>query len=349
MTLGLDVSDKKLNLCVLDRTGEVLSESIHANDRASVEAICADYPDPSEVCIAMETGTHSPWLSSFFRQRGFHVLVGNPRKLRAIWSSDHKTDARDAEMLARIARFDPKLLYPIKHRSLDAHMDLAVIKSRDMLVKTRSKLVSSMRGQLKCYGVIPPKCGADCFPKKIVPFIPKGLRPAMNPLLTAMLQLNRQIRVLESKLEKLAKNKYPEANRLRQIGGVGPITSLAFVLTLESPDFLVRNRDVGPYLGLVPGKDSSGETEKDLSITKAGNRMLRSLLVGCAQYILGAFGPDCDLRRFGLGVFQRKGGDKVAKRKAVVATARKLAVILHAIWRDQGDYVPLRPKRKAQV
>ncbi len=151
--------------------------------------------------------------------------------------------------------------------------------------------------------------------------------------------------MLEKEIEGLCRNKYPEAKLLQQVNGVGPITALAFVLTLESPHRLRSNRDVGPFLGLVPKKDSSGDMDKELSITKAGNKYLRRLLVGCAQYILGHFGEDCDLRRFGERIIERSP-TKSNKRKAVVATARKLAVLLHSIWLNGSEYKPFRNPSK---
>ena len=121
--------------------------------------------------------------------------------------------------------------------------------------------------------------------------------------------------------------------------GIGPVTSLAYVLTLETPLRFARSRDVGPYLGLVPAGDS-GDSQPQLGISKAGDRMLRKLLVGSAHYILGPFGPDCDLRRFGMKLCER--GGKNAKKRATVAVARKLAVLLHRLWISGEVYEPLR-------
>ena len=344
-TVGMDISDKTLHLCILDSLGDIVNEVAIPNEIGKVEEVCQIWPEPSKVQIAMETGTHSPWLSDLFKKRGYHVLVGNPRKLRAIWDSDQKTDLRDARMLARIARFDPRLLYPIEHRSVTAHKDLAVIKSRDLIVGVRSKLVSSVRGQLKAFGVKPPTCDAGSFPKKIKECIPEGLELAVYPLLDTMVDLNKRIKRLEKEIESLCRNKYPDAKLLQQVNGVGPITALAFVLTLESPHRLHSSRDVGPFLGLVPKKDSSGDVDKELSITKAGNKYLRRLLVGSAQYILGPFGKDCDLKRFGERIIERSP-TKSNKRKAVVATARKLAVLLHSIWLNRSEYTSFRNSSK---
>ncbi len=127
--------------------------------------------------------------------------------------------------------------------------------------------------------------------------------------------------MLRERIEQLAREKYRHTELLRQVTGIGPVTSLAYVLTLETPPRFARSRDVGPYLGLVPAQEDSGDSQPQLGISKAGDRMLRKLLVGSAHYILGPFGPDCDLRRFGMKLCER--GGKNAKKRATVAVAPK--------------------------
>jgi len=155
---------------------------------------------------------------------------------------------------------------------------------------------------------------------------------------TAM--LSDCIQEYDKKIEKLAREKYGHTALLRQVKGVGPITALAYVLTLENPKRFVKSRDVGPYLGLVPRQEDSGESQPQLGISKAGDTMVRKLLVGSAQYILGPFGPDTDLRRYGVRLCER--GGKNAKKRAAVAVARKLAVLLHCLWVSGEVYEPLR-------
>ncbi len=346
-TIGMDISDRKAAICILDPDGEECVSDELALDRESMLEFavgCSKLPD---VIIAMESGTHSRWLSNLFESHGIRVLVGNPRKLRMIWDSDCKDDCRDAQMLARIARFDQRLLYPIRHRNIEAQEDLAIIKCRDLLVQNRAKLINSVRGQLKSFGVKVPSCSAPAFAGKAREFVPGGLRPAMFPILDTIRDLSERIRDYDREVEKVSLETYPETQRLQQIKGVGPLTALAFVLTLESSDFLRKNRDVGPYLGLVPRRDKSGTIDKQLSITKAGNGPLRRLLVGAAQYILGPFGEDCDLRRAGERI-AGQGDNKIRKKKAVVAVARKLSVLMHALWRNQSDYIPLRKENHCQ-
>jgi transposase len=152
--------------------------------------------------------------------------------------------------------------------------------------------------------------------------------------------LSSSIKGYDERIEKLATEKYPHTKLLRQVKGVGPLTSLAYVLTLQDPQRFVKSRDVGPYLGLVPKQEDSGDSQPQLRITKMGDMMVRQLLVGSAHYILGPFGPDTDLRRYGLRLSER--GGKNAKKRAVVAVARKLAVLLHCLWVSGEVYEPLR-------
>jgi transposase len=346
ITVGMDMGDKKHSLCVLDRQGQVRARTTVMN---TAKAIRKYFKDLVPCLVAIEAGTHSGWVSRILEEMGHEVLVGNPRKLRAIWDSNEKDDARDAEMLARIARFDPHLLYPIRHRGRQAQSDLAVIKARDMLVKTRSTLIAHARGAVKCAGHRISRCSAEAFHHRLQEEMPEELREALEPVMKGIEDLTCRIRHYDKLLEKLCTEKYPETEGLRAIRGVGPVTALAFVLTLEDHSRLDKSRAVGPFLGLTPKRDKSGQTDKQLRITKAGNAYLRRLLVGCAQYILGPFGSDCDLRRFGLKLAAR--GGKNAKRRAVVAVARKLSVLMHSLWRSGESYDPLfnqtRQQRKA--
>ena len=334
ITVGMDMGDKKHKINIIDSDGEIIKESFVSNTATGIRKYFGKLPPCT---VAMEAGTHSRWVSQILDELGHDVLVGNPRKLRVIWDSDNKNDDRDAEMLARIARFDRNLLYPIHHRNNEAQADLAIIKSRDMLVKARAQLITHARGLVKSMGYRITKCSTETFHKRLEKEMPEELRPALEPILNSIIEISEQIRICDYKLKDLA-NKYPETENLQSIVGVGPVTSLAYILTLESHDRFKKSRDVGPYLGLTPKRDQSGMCDKQLGITKAGDEYLRSLLVGCAQYILGAFGPDCDLRRAGLRIAER--GGKNGKRRAVVAIARKLGVLMHHLWKSDEPYDP---------
>jgi transposase len=336
--IGIDLGDIKDQICILDRSGEILEKTSINNTISDVNTFFDCFDAPRQVLVAVETGTHSPWISQLLKARGFRVLVGNARKLRLIWDSSNKTDERDAEMLAGIARFDPQLLRPIRHRSRAAHMDLAILKGRDALVHCRTSLINFVRGSCKTAGTRLPSCSADAFAKTAIKHIPEDLLAATLPCINTIVELTQKIRQFDSQIEALCDEAYPETMRLRQIKGVGPVTSLAYVLTLEDPHRFRKSRDVGPYPGLVPKRDQSGCSDKSLSITKAGNTYLRRLLVSSAQYILGPFGQDCELQRYGMRIASR--GGKIAKRKAVVAVARKLAVMMHHIWKNNTVYDP---------
>ena len=162
----------------------------------------------------------------------------------------------------------------------------------------------------------------------------------MDPLLEEIGSLTARIRAFDKVIEELCAEKYPETEIVRQVTGVGPLTALAFVLAIEDPSRFARSRTVGAYFGLVPKQRDSGDQEPQLRIAKTGDEHVRRLLVGSAQYILGPFGPDCDLRRFGLALAAR--GGKNAKKRAAVAVARKLAVLLHRLWVTGAEYEPLR-------
>ncbi len=272
-------------------------------------------------------------------------LVANARKVRLIYAEGRKNDKLDAQKLARLARLDPELLSPIEHRGEDSQAHLALVRSRDALVSTRTKLVSHLRGTVKAFGARLPKCSAASFHNKAAEHLPRELTPALEPILETIASLSARIREYDRRLETIAAELYPEIRLLRQVGGVGPITALAFVLILEDPTRFAKSRDVGAYLGLVPNTDQSGDSDPQKRISKRGNQMLRKFLVSSAHYALGPFGEDSDLRRHGEKIASR--GGKNAKRRAVVAVARKLSVLLHRLWSTAEVYEPLYNANRA--
>jgi transposase len=251
-----------------------------------------------------------------------------------------KNDRIDANKLARLGRVDPESWHPIEHRSKEVRQDLVILRARDALVAARTELINATRGLVKSMGTGLPKCSSPSFAQKVEETVPVAIRDALLPLVRITAALSDCIQGYDEKIEKLGSEKYGHTALLRQVKGVGPITSLAYVLTLENPKRFVKSRDVGPYLGLVPRQEDSGESQPQLGISKAGDTMVRRLLVGSAHYILGPFGPDTDLRRFGLRLCER--GGKNAKKRAAVAVARKLAVLLHRLWVSGEVYEPLR-------
>jgi len=339
ITVGVDLGDKKHAICVIDASGEIIEQRTITNHRESLRRLSKKYPGAR---IAMEVGSHSPWISRFLKGFKHEVLVANSRKLRAIYTNDRKSDERDAMMLAKLARLDPSLLYPIEHGSERSQRDLLQVKLRDNLVRQRVAIISSVRFTLKSIGLRLASPNTECFAKRARLLLRKEgeLLAMIEPSLRVIDELSLQIRNLDKAIEKLCEEAYPETARLMQIRGVGTITALCFVLTIEDPDRFKRPRDVGAYLGLVPKRDQSGGLDKQLRISKAGDAYMRRLLVSAAQYMLGPFGGECDLRTQGLKLAERGGGG--AKNKAAVATARKLAVVMLTLWQKQVDYQPER-------
>lgn len=338
--IGIDLGDKKSNYCFMDRGEEFLAED---QLPTTPEAFAAYFEATPKSRIALEVGTHSPWVSSLLESLGHEVYVANPRKMESIKKNKRKNDKNDARTLARLVRADPELLYPIRHRGIEAREDLILLRARDGLVSARTKLINCVRGLVKSVGGRVPKCSADSFHKQAEGAIPESIRGMLLPIVEQVAVMTAQIRKFDGQVEEMAGKKYPETTLLRQVEGVGAITSLAYLLTLERPERFEKSRDVGPYLGLVPKQGDSGETTKQLRITKTGDTMVRRLLVTSSQYILGPFGPDTDLRRFGMKLSAR--GGKNAKKRAVTAVARKLAVLLHRLWVTAEEYEPLRNAR----
>lgn len=336
ITIGIDLGDRHHLVVVLDGDGTELECVKISNTQAAVRGYFQAYRGAK---VALEAGTHSPWVSRLLEEMGLQVYVGNPRKLRLIWDSIDKSDERDARMLALVCRVEPKLLWPVRHRNVQAWRDLEVIKARDVLVQSRTRMINHVRAVVKASGERLPGCSSGSFAKKAAAFLPEPLSEALAPVIRTIAELTQRIGLLERQIAQLSAQRYPEAVDLQQVPGVGPVTALAYMLTLEDPSRFSRSRMVGPYLGLTPRRDQSGATDKQLRISKAGNGYLRKLLVNCSHYILGPFGPDCRLRRYGLAIAAR--GGKNAKKRAAVAVARKLAVLLHRLWVSQGQYEPL--------
>lgn len=336
-TIGLDLSDRTGVYVVLDREGEVSREGKVLLTR---QALGKTFGGREPCRIAIEVGTHSPWVSRELAQLGHEVIIANPRQVKLISQSKKKNDREDALLLARLARLDPRLLRPVQHRGEQAQADLAMLRSRTVLLQTRTKLINSVRGMVKTTGLRLAKCSADSFASQALPHLPRELAPALTPLLETITELTIKLKAMKQQLESMAEERYPETSLLRQVTGVGLLCSLTYVLTLEEPARFVRSRAVGAYVGLVARQRQSGEQQPQLHITKAGDVALRSVLVQSAHYILGRYGPDCDLRRWGLKLAGE--GNKARRKKAVIAVARKLAVLLHHLWSSGEVYEPLR-------
>lgn len=334
ITVGIDLGDRFSRYCVVNPAGEVMEEGKIATTAAALER---HFAGETRQRVAMECGTHSPWVSRLLRKLGHEVWVANTRKLRAITGSESKNDRNDAEKLARFAGHDPRLLSPIQHRSPERQRDLNLLQTRDTLVRARTMLVNGARGMVKSSGHRLPKCSTESFAQVARGAVPLGYELALLPLIEQVAGLSEQIRTMDKQIAALGK-RYPEVGRLRSVPGVGPVIATAYVLTLDSPTNVASSRAVGAFLGLRPRQSQSGERDPQRRISKTGNEFLRRLLVQAAQYTLGPFAPDSQLRRWGLQL--AASGGKRGKKRAVVAVARKLAVLLHCLWHSGQLYRP---------
>jgi transposase len=332
VAVGVDLGDRWSHWCALDGDGEVVGRGRVASTAGAVRKQAESWHGSR---VAIENGTHSGWFSRALSQAGCVVTVANPSRWRGTAHSA-KNDANDAEALARVVRVDPRLLFPIHHRSEQAQQDLAVIRSRAQLVKTRSLLINTVRGTVKSLGHRLPRADAQYFCARTWEQVPELLRPALAPLYQTLRTITEQIGALDQAIEQLSRSRYPETARLRSVPGIGPVTALTYVLTLGSRDRFASSREAGAYLGLRPKQRQSGNRDPELGIAKNGDRYLRSLLVECSHHVLSR-GPDSALKRWGLSL---NTGGKGAKRRTLVAVARKLAVLLHRLWVTGQNFQP---------
>ena len=333
-TVGVDLGDRHSRVCVLDEAGEVVEEASIATTHSAFER---KFGRLDHARVVIEAGTHSNWVHDVLERGGHEVVVANTRRLRAVTANVRKSDEVDARLLAKLGRSDLGLIEGIEVKPQQARLDLSLIRARAALVEGRTALCNTVRGLAKTAGHRLPSCSTANLHKQT---LDASLEASLSPLLGVLEQMSRVIAEYDKEIEHLCASRYARTIALRQIRGVGALTSLYFVLTIGDPKRFDDARKVGAYLGLVPRRSQSGESDPQLRITKNGDRMGRALLVQCAHHILGPFGVDCDLRRFGLKLAAR--GGKSAKKRAVVATARMLAVLLFALLRSGELYEPLR-------
>lgn len=342
ITIGLDLGDKTSRYCVLAEQAELIEGSVATTKKAMTQ----QFAGMRRCRVAMEVGTHSPWLSRLLKSLGFEVIVANARQVQLISASSRKNDRMDARLLARLAKVDPELLRPIRHRSEEAQTDLLAIRVRAALVEARTGLVNAARGFAKAMGERLPACDTDALDMEKMAALPAPLRQRLGPLLEEIESLTGQIKKMDAKIEQIARTQYPETELLRQVSGVGTLIALTFVLTVEDRDRFQKSRDVGCYVGLRPKQSESGQSQPELRISKEGDVYLRKLLVQGAHCIVSRRGPDTDLKRWGMKLASH--GGKNAKKRAIVAVARKLAVLLHRLWVTGEVYQPLRNSEMAR-
>ena len=335
LTIGIDLGDVWSHYCTLNQQGEVIDRG---RFRTTPKAIDKWFVDVPHTRVAMEAGVHSIWISEQLQELGHEVIVANVRELRAISHSDRKSDQVDAEKLARYARLDPNILRPIAHRTVEQQQALTLIRARALMVRLRTAAINAVRGLMKACGHRMPASTTPCFAQRSMAAMPPGLGQALGPVLQQIAEMTSKIKQYDRQIQQLGQTEYPETQALLKVHGVGHLTALTFVLTLGSKERFERSRDVGCYLGLRPMRSQSGEHDPQLGITHAGNAYLRSLLIECSNHILRPHGKDSALRQWGLHLAAR--GGKQARSKAVVAVARKLAVLLHRLWTTQEPYMP---------
>lgn len=344
ITIGLDLGDRSSRYCALDEEGELLFERSVATTKTGLNQV---FGALARCRVALEVGTHSPWVSRLLKSLGHEVIVANARQVKLITQSSRKNDKLDARSLARLARIDPQLLRPIQHRSEEAQQHLMVIRVRAALMEARTALVNSARGLAKSVGERLPKCDADNLDVERLEAMPAGLQSVLKPLLEEVESVTQKIHQCDEQIEQIARESYPETARLKQVSGVGTLIALTFVLTLEDPARFRKSREVGCYVGLRPKSRDSGASQPQLGISKEGDVYLRKLLVQGAHHIAGRRGPDTDLKRWGLKLCAR--GGKNAKKRALVAVARKLSILLHRLWVTGQVYEPLRDSQTRET
>jgi transposase len=335
LTTGIDLGDVWSHYCTLNQDGGVVDRGRLRTTAKSIEKCFKNLPS---MRVAMEAGVHSIWITEQLEELGHEVIVANVRELRAISHSDRKSDKVDAEKLARYARLDPEILRPIAHRTVEQQEALTLIRAREVLVRLRTAAVNAVRGLTKACGYRMPASSTECFAQRGRAAMPPRLKLALGPVLEQIREMTLKIKQYDREIQRMTENEYAETQPLLTIYGVGYLTALTFVLTLGDKQRFARSRDVGCYLGLRPRRSQSGEHDPQLGITKAGNSYLRSLLIECANHILRPQGKDSALRQWGLNLAAR--GGKRAKNKAIVAVARKLAILLHHLWNTQESYIP---------
>ena len=342
LTIGLDVGDDRSYACVLDPEGvrrEVFSF------RTDLEGLTRRF-DRQTARVVLEAGSHSRWISKRLAEMGHEVVVADPRKLGLVAKSHCKTDRRDAEILARLgsASGARRLLGKVEHRSEEAQCDLAVLVTRDHFVRQRTMNINRVRGVLKSFGIRVPRMSTRRFHTTAAQYVPAALLPALQPILEEILSLQIRIKRLDDEIKRIAR-RYPQVQRLQAICGVGPIISLAFVLSLGEPTRFKRSRDAGPFFGLTPRIFQTGRTDLQLPIARTGNPFVRRHLIQAAQCVLREKSPDCDLKRYGKKIEAR--GGRYPKKRAVVAIARKLAVLMHQLLVDATPYDPWYALKRA--
>ena len=344
-TIGADVSDRTTKICVMTKAegGErrIVVETTCATTKAGFEEALSKFDRSWPVVF--ETGTHCRWMDRLFKEMGFKTIVGNPGKIPSITKSNTKNDRNDARELARLAIADPAMLHPVFLRDEVYQQMLRFHHARNMLISQRTQTINQIRGFAKSMGHRIECSSTEKFHELSKADWPRELEECAWPLMGVLKTVNLKIKAYDKLIERLAERPEfkPMVERVRVVYGVGIIGSTVFVAAIGGrPDRFGHARDVGPYLGMTPKQDQSGDDDKQLHITHAGADIVRATLVECAGVVMMSNAKDTDLKLKGLRIAMHGGG--IAKKKAKVAVARALAVTMLALLKDpEREYVPL--------
>lgn len=352
LAIGIDVSDRTAQVCVLGRTG-IVDEFKITLDEPSLRTR-VPFVEPERGVVVFETGGRAAWMKRVFTKLGMRCVVADARKLAAISTSPTKTDRNDARVLARLGMADElmgaggpeaeRLLHDTYVRPPELQRIYERLRVRDQLVTRRGDFIRQVRSIIKGTGSTLRGGTSGAFHRRREE-VAEDIRDVVDPLFDVITSCTEAIDRIDTRLTEIAKGS-PAVERLLTVSGVGPITALAFYAVIGDPTRFSNIRDVGAYLGMVVRRDQSGRLDPALGISKCGNGFMRRLLVQCASYILGPFGKDCALRAWGQKYVAEKG-DR-SKKKARVAVARKLAVHLLSIWKNQQVWKPF-PSQPAEA
>ena len=326
--VGLDVSLKLTAVCIVDRTGKIEREGVVHSDPEAIAAFIKSNA-PHVARIGLETGATSTWLWTELNRLGLPVICIDARHAKAVLKMQiNKSDRNDAVGIARIMQCG--WYKEVRVKDLDSHAVKALLVSRALLVKIKRDLENQVRGLLKNLGLVIGRAKMNAFAWRAAELIEDQpeLAAAVTPLLNARVAIERQIADLDRKVLKLARNN-ARVQQFMTAPGIGPITALCFLATIDDPKRFRRSRSVGAYVGLTTRRYASGEIDWTGRISKCGDKMLRSYLFEAANVLLTRVAKWSALKAWGIRLAKRSG-----LRKAKVAVARKLAVILHRMWVD---------------
>lgn len=330
---GLDVSDKTTHICVVDGEGVVVRRNVVASD-PEVLAKWLKRHCPSLARVVLETGALSTFLYHGLIERDVPaVCICARHAKKALSARINKSDANDAESLAQLSRTG--WFKAVHMKAEGTHIDRAALKVREQLIKSRNACANQLRGLLKLFGL---RLGEVTTPGKRAErlaalFAQKPeLKPVMTPLIQSLEALEAQIGSSTKQLTARAATD-PVATRLMSVPGVGPIAALTYVSSIEDPARFARGRDAGAFAGLVPRRNQSGERDYKGRISKAGDPMLRHALYEAANSLLVRVKRPSALQSWGKTIAETKG-----PKRARVALARKLAILLHRLWQSETEF-----------